>query len=86
MSERNTYLAQQAAVYESPLAFTESSGAADVATANTTMGANIDSIIDLISLEGADPEVKRLFLDEMSPQARISLYKILTDLKASTVA
>jgi len=86
MSNTNQYLAQQAAVLESPLTFTDTSAAADVATANIGVAANIDSFIELISYEGTDPSVKRLYLDEMSPAARLSVYKILTDMRAATGA
>jgi len=86
MSNTNSKLATQAAVLESPLAFTSTSAAATVADANTTTAANIDSFIALVSLEGADQSVKRLYLDEMSPAARLSVYKILKDLRAATGA
>ncbi len=78
MSNTNSKLVQQAAVIESPIAFTSSALPA-------TARANVDLVIAMISLEGADPSVARTFLDEMSPQARISLYKILTDLKTAIV-
>ncbi len=84
MSNVNKYLEQQAAVLESPLTFTSTGASADVAAANATTAANIDLILDLISIEGADASVKRLWLDEMSPSARLSVYKILKDLRAAT--
>lgn len=83
MSELNTKLAAMAAVVENPITFTSSTGAANVAAAVATTDANIQLIIDLISLEGADGTTKRGNLDEMSPTARITLYKILTDLKTA---
>lgn len=86
MSNTNRYLAQQAAVIESPITFTSTAAAATVGDANTDTAANIDLIIDMISLEGADQSVKRLYLDEMSPAARLSVYKILSDLRAATGA
>lgn len=86
MSENNHYLPQQAAAIASPIAFTSTAGAADGAAAMTRVRANLDLIIALISLEGADASVNRFFLDEMSPQARIVLYKMLTDLKTASPA
>jgi hypothetical protein len=80
MSNTNRYLVEQAAVIENPLTFAVAAG--DM----TDVQANIQLLIDLISLEGANPEVKRANLDEMSPQARIALFKILTDLKAASTA
>lgn len=80
MSNVNTKLATMAAVLENPLTFTDSDGDELVAQANVQL------LIDLISYEGTDPTVSRLFLDEMSPPARASLYKILVDLKASNTA
>jgi hypothetical protein len=76
MSNKNRYLEEQAAVLESPITFTPGVGDSDVSN-------NVQAVIDLISYEGTDPNVKRLFLDEMSPAARASLYRILTDLQAS---
>lgn len=78
MSKVNSKLAQMAAVLENPLTFTASAGTI------ATVQANIQLVIDLISYEGTDPNVKRLFLDEMSPAARTSMYKILTSLKTAT--
>lgn len=86
MSSVNSYLAEQAAVVESPITFTTTAGAATTAAMATIVDANIDLILDMISLEAADPDVKRWFLDEMSPAARIILYKILQDLKTFTLA
>lgn len=85
MSDKNRYLAQEAAVIESPLAFTETSGAASVAAAAAGTAANVQLVIDLISLEGADIGVKRGWLDEMSPACRVYLYKILSDLKQTAI-
>ena len=78
MSNSNSTLVAQAAVIVSPITFTSTAVPA-------TTRANIDLIIDMISLEGADIDVKRGFLDEMSPICRTNLYKILVDLKTATV-
>ena len=83
MSATNRYLAQEAAVIESPITFTSSTGSASVAAAVATTDSNIDLIIAMISLEEADITVKRHFLDEMSPACRVVLYKILQDLKTA---
>lgn len=72
MANKNQFLAQEAAVVKNPLTFTAGQSAT-----------NIQGIIDLISLEGAEQTIQRGFLDEMSPAARITLYRILTDLKAA---
>ncbi len=76
MAEYNRFLPQQAAVVSNPLTFT-------AGAANTN--ANIDKIIDLISMEGAEQSIPRGHLDEMSQAARIDLYRILLDLKAANV-
>lgn len=80
MPNTNSKLASMAAVLENPLTFADAAG--DMADVQ----ANIQLLIDLISYEGTDATVKRLFLDEMSPAARTSLYRILTDLKAAATA
>jgi hypothetical protein len=80
MSETNSKLTAMAAVLENPLTFAVAAG--DM----TDVQNNIQLLIDLISLEGTDGTVKRLFLDEMSPEARTSLFRILTDLKAASTA
>lgn len=84
MSNRNSYLAEQAAVFQSPITFSSTTGQ-DQATTVATTDANIDLILDMLSLEGADISVKRHYLDEMSPACRANLYKILTDLKTATI-
>lgn len=86
MSKTNTYLAQQAAVVENPITFTTTAGAANTGAMATIVDANVQLILDLISLEGTDPSVKRGYLDEMSPACRVTLYKVLTDLKLLTLA
>lgn len=78
MSNSNSTLVAQAAVIVSPITFTASNVPA-------TTRANIDLVIAMISLEGADIDVKRGFLDEMSPICRTNLYKILADLKAAAI-
>ena len=83
MANKNKYLAQDAAAVENPLSFTSSAGSATVDAAVTTTDNNIQLILDLISLEGAEATIRRGFLDEMSPACRITLYKILSDLKAA---
>ncbi|KAK0039434.1 hypothetical protein Bpfe_031111 [Biomphalaria pfeifferi] len=81
MSEKNRYLTAQAAAFGSPITFTTTAGAASANAAMTTVRANLDLIIAQLEYEGTDASVNRFFLDEMSPQARITLYKIITDLK-----
>lgn len=76
MARKNRYLAQQIAVVANPLTFT-------AGTANTN--ANIDKLLELLSYEGTEQSIPRGFLDEMSPAARITLYRIITDLRAANV-
>jgi hypothetical protein len=80
MSDINSKLALDAAVVENPLTFTPMAGTA------ATGQANVQLVIDLISLEGTDEATQRLWLDEMSPSCRVGLYKILADLKDSLTA
>lgn len=80
MSETNSKLTQMAAVVANPLTFAVAAG--DMADVQ----ANIQLVIDLISLEGTDGTTQRLWLDEMSPSCRVGLFKILTDLKAASTA
>lgn len=82
----NRYLNQMAAVIQSPIAFTSSTGSANVAAAVATTRANIDLIIAKISRESMSHDERRDHLDEMSNPARVDLYKILTDLKAAVAA
>lgn len=84
MTGYNTYLPQDAAVVQSPITFTSTTGAADANTVATRVRANIDLILDMVSMEEADATVKRYYLDEMSPACRIVLFKILTDLKTAS--
>lgn len=86
MSGTNQYLAQQAAVVANPLTFTTTAGAASVAAFVTINNANLDLLIQLISYEEVDANIARFWMDEMSPAARVTLYKILTDLKAKSIA
>lgn len=85
MSNSNRYLAQQIAVYGSPITYTSTTGSATATIALTTTRANIDLLIAMLSLEGAEQSINRYFLDEMSPQARITLIKTLTDLKTVSI-
>lgn len=80
MSEINTKLAAMAAPLQNPITFTAMAGV------NTVGQSNVQLLIDAISYEGTDSTYHRLYLDEMSPPCRTSLYKILTDLKASLTA
>lgn len=83
MSDKNQYLAQDAAVIASPITYTATGGNMTPTAAVARLQANTQLLIDMISYEGTDATVKRYFLDEMSPTARAVLYKTLTDLKAS---
>ena len=69
MANVNRFLAEEAAGLENPITF---------AGANTVM---VQQLIDLISLEATQPDEHRLFLDEMSPACRNSLYVILVAMK-----
>ncbi len=81
MSEKNRYLTQQASVYGSPITFTTTTGAASANAAMVIVRANLDLILEELSYEATDGSHPRFFLDEMSSQARITLFKIITDLK-----
>lgn len=85
MSNSNRYIVQQANVMSSPIAFTSTTGSANVAAALTTTRANCDKLLDELAKEGVDGTTPRYFLDEMSPVARITLYRIILDLKAASV-
>lgn len=76
MGNKNRFLTQEVAAVKNPLTFT-------AGTANTN--ANIDLIVDLLSYEGLEGNIPRGFLDEISPPARITMLRILTDLKAANV-
>lgn len=68
----NSKLAVEAAGIQNPINF---AGAADGKAA-------VQLLIDMISKEATQPNEHRLFLDEMSPACRTSLYVMLVDLKA----
>lgn len=78
MGNRNQFIEEQAAALESPIAFDGS------VNSSATTRTNIDKVLDLLALEGADENQQRLFLDEMSPAARTSMYAILLAMKAAT--
>lgn len=73
MSKTNSHLAASSAGITNPI---------DFATPATDP-LKVQALIDAISLEGTDPDEHRLFLDEMSPACRDSLYVILVALKAA---
>lgn len=78
MARINSKLVQAAAVITNPITFALSAGTI------ATVQANIQLLIDAVSWEETSQTEHRLFLDEMSPACRTSLYKMLTDLKAKT--
>lgn len=84
MSEKNRYLPQQAAAVTSPFAFTSTTGAASANDAMGIVRANVQLIINELSYEGTDGSHHRYNLDEISPNARIVLYKAMTDLLAAS--
>jgi len=84
MSNLNSKIALQAAEQLSPITFTATTGAADEVAALTTVRANIDLFLTLIATEGNDEAQQRLFLDQMTPAARTSIYTILLALKANS--
>ena len=71
MSKTNQHLAEQTSGMVNPIDF----------SAATTFAGAVQLLIDAISKEGTDATDHRLFLDEMSPEARNSLYVILNALK-----
>lgn len=73
MSRTNQYLAGNSAGMVNPITFAG------------TNKAKVAQVTALISMEATDGTDHRLFLDEMSPAARDSLYAILTALEASIV-
>jgi hypothetical protein len=75
MSNVNTHLAAAAMGITNPIDF-------DTPATNAE---KIQALIDVVSKEATDPTDHRLFLDEMSPVARDSLYVMLVALKASLV-
>jgi len=75
MTSTNSKLSAEATGLESPISTADFAAAADDP-------ARVQLVIDLISYEATDADVKRLWLDEMTPACRNSLYKLLTVLKA----
>ena len=73
MGNINSKLAADAAGWANPIDF---AGAANDQ-------ARVQLLIDAVSKESTDPNEHRLFLDEMSPACRTSLYVMLTALKAA---
>lgn len=73
MTDTNSKLATEAAGITNPIDF---AGAADDP-------ARVQLMIDAVSAEATDPDYHRLFLDEMSPACRTSLYAMLVALKAA---
>lgn len=78
MSSTNSSLANQIAGIQSVVTF-------DSGTAGDDNKGAVQQLIDRLSLEGADADVPRGFLDEMSPACRTSLIATLTALKTSIV-
>lgn len=76
MGDINSKLAAEAAGIENPIDF----------AAAASPSARIQLLIDAISLEATNPDEHRLFLDEMSPACRTSLYVILTAMQSDIVA
>lgn len=76
MGDINSKLAAEAQGIENPIDF---AGAA-------SPSARVQLLIDAISKEATDPDDHRLFLDEMSPACRTSLYVILTAMKGDIIA
>lgn len=77
MSNINSKINLEADRLPSPISFAASTDDSD------TTRANIDLIIELLSYEGVEESVKRLALDTMTHQARVSMVAILKSLKAS---
>lgn len=73
MGDKNTHLAANAAGLTNPIDFATPSGDP----------AKVQALIDVISLEQTEQTEHRLYLDEMSPACRDSLYVILVALKAA---
>jgi hypothetical protein len=73
MTNVNSHLAAAAMGITNPI---------DFATPATNKD-KVQALTDAISKEGTDPTYHRLFLDEMSPAARDSLYVMLVALKAA---
>lgn len=80
MTKTNQYIATEAAriVVPTDYATTADSGAENQAA--------VQQLMDIVAQEGTDgSDTDRLFMDEMSPAARISLYAHLAALKAAIV-
>ena len=75
MTSTNSKMAAEITGLESPISTADFAAAADDP-------ARVQLVMDLISYESTDPDVKRLWLDEMTPACRLSLYKVLSVLKA----
>lgn len=74
MRNVNTYLDSDIIGLESPIAFEP----------DYTNRGMVQQLIDMIKLEATQPLTQhRLWLDQISPTARVSLYKILTDLQTA---
>lgn len=78
MPDKNTYITQQAATQASPITFAAINSAATARTA-------IDLVIALLSREGMNIDEPRLFLDGMTPAARLSMVSIMTAMRAAAV-
>ncbi len=83
-NKKNSKLTQAIAVVKNPITFASTTGQAAAVMA-VTNAANIQLLIDAVSYEETDPTFHRLFLDEMTPQCRISLVRMLTDMKANSI-
>jgi hypothetical protein len=83
MSDKNPYIAQMAAAMGSPITYTATGGSMTPAAAMARIQANCDLLLSMLSYEGTDQAVNRLYFDEMSNPARVALYKTVSDLKAS---
>lgn len=80
MSDTNSKMTEQAAVLTNPIAYTPLTAAAVTGYTQGDVQANIQLLLDAVAKEGTDPTDHRLFLDEMSPAARASLYSMLQGL------
>lgn len=75
MTDTNSKMAAEITGIESPISATTFAAAADDP-------ARVQLVIALLSYEATDPDVARLWLDEMTPACRLSLVRLLTTLKA----
>lgn len=85
MSGTNSKIAALAAAISNPFTFGSTTGQA-IGPALATMNTNLDLLITAVAKEETDANDHRGYMDEMSPPARNLWYKILTDLKAKTIA